>query len=228
MTKTMARTGEQAKVHLQASLDRLKTDHLDLWQIHSLESPGDVDKRLEAGVLEVALEAQQQGKTRYLGFTGHASPAAHQRMLERTADQGGVFAACQCPINPVDAVSPWSFIQTVLPLLATRKIGVLAMKTLADGHFFARKMAGDREVWKTDDPVIPQALSIADCIGFALSLPISVLITGCEKPEYIREKAAMVRKHQAMNDQQRVDLARRVVRFAEMRSVEYYKSRPKA
>jgi predicted aldo/keto reductase-like oxidoreductase len=98
MTKTLARDSSAARRDLEESLRGLKTDHLDLWQMHSVVSPGDVEKRQRNGVMKAMEEAKRSGKARYIGFTGHRTPSAHRRVLEVT-DQ---FDTCQMPINAAD------------------------------------------------------------------------------------------------------------------------------
>ena len=98
MTKTLARDSRAARRDLEESLRRLRTDYLDLWQMHSVVSPGDVEERQRNGVMEVMEEAKSSGKVRYIGFTGHTTPSAHRRVLEVT-DQ---FDTCQMPINAAD------------------------------------------------------------------------------------------------------------------------------
>lgn len=224
MTKTHSKDADTARAHLEGSLRRLKTDRIDLWQIHALESPGDVDARLAKGVLEEALKAQQAGKVRRIGFTGHASPYAHTRMLENKAVREAC-TCCQFPINPVDAASTHSFIERVIPKLMEADMGILAMKTLADGRFFARKEMNGKVQWTSENPVIPNALSMEECIMFALSMPITVLITGAEKPEYVEEKAAMARRFSALSAAHRMALMEKVAAFAEEGEVEFYKSK---
>jgi len=225
MTKSTAPTAALAREHIEASLRRLATDHVDLWQIHALASPEDVDARLDGGVLAEALKARAEGKIRHIGFTGHASPYAHTRMLQRTAGDASPFLACQFPVNPVDAAATHSFIGSVLPALTPAGIGALAMKTLADGRFFGVKKGGKGDVqWETPNPVIPNALSVADCMHFALSLPISVLITGAENPEYLREKAALVRSYHQLDANQREAIIARVLPQADNEKLEYYKT----
>lgn len=221
MTKSTAKDAKTARKHLEGSLKRLNTDRLDLWQVHSLMSPSDVDSRIAKGVLDVVIQAKAEGKVRHIGFTGHASPAAHRRMLESAGDS---FATCQMPVNPVDAGAANSFIESVLPGLMERQYGVLAMKTLADGRFFSQKIKNERTVWETDDPVVPTRLSVADCIHFVLSLPISVLITGAENPTLLTEKAGLVRKFQKLSDSDRATLIERVSDDSTAGRVEYYKS----
>lgn len=221
MTKTTARDADTARRHLEASLKRLGTDRLDLWQIHSLGSPDDVDSRLDAGVLEVVRKARDEGKARFIGFTGHTSPAAHRRMIDKAGD---AFDVCQMPINALDAVSDNSFIKSVLPRVNEQGYGVAAMKTLADGRFFANKQMGDRTIWTSDNPVVPDHLSIADCTHFAMSLPISVLITGAENPDLLREKAKLTRQFGRLTESDRRALLDKVADYAAAEKVEYYKA----
>ncbi|MBT5711716.1 aldo/keto reductase, partial [Candidatus Poribacteria bacterium] len=127
MSKTTAKTAAEARKHLDGTLRRLGTDVLDLWQIHALTGPDDVEARLAGGVLDAVLAAQESGKVRHVGFTGHTSPSAHLRML--ASAPVGVFQACQMPVNVADP-SYESFIEQVMPPLAEVGIAVLAMKTL--------------------------------------------------------------------------------------------------
>jgi aryl-alcohol dehydrogenase-like predicted oxidoreductase len=224
MTKSTARDAATARQHLEGSLRRLNTDVIDLWQIHALDSSDDADGRLAAGILDTALQAQAEGKIRHIGFTGHASPYAHIRMTENK-EAMDACTACQMPINPVDAASAHSFIGKTMPKLLENNIGVLAMKTLADGRFFSSKDRNGDVIWTSDNPVIPTALSVEECILFALSLPISVLITGAEIPEYIEDKVAIVKQFAALSREQRMALVKKVAAFAEEGEVEYYKNK---
>ena len=223
MTKTYSTSPEQARKHLEESLDRMKTDHLDLWQLHSLESQKDVEDRITEGILEVMMEAKESGKTRHIGFTGHADPRAHARMLERTRDNP-LFETIQMPVNVVDYNYKYSFIKQVLPLALEGNMGVLAMKTLADGRFFADKRMGDEHVWSSDDPVVPGRLSMRDALYFAWSLPISVLITGAENAKFIKEKIELAKGFASLSEEEQLALVAKVVDLAEKGEVEYYKN----
>lgn len=223
MTKTTAKDAATAQAHLEGSLRRLRVDVIDLWQMHALESPEDVDARIKAGVLDVLLKAQASGKVRHLGFTGHASPYAHRRMLERFGADTP-FTALQMPVNPVDGASPHSFSHSVIPEATRHGVGVLAMKTLADGRFFPKKKVNDKTTWETDNPIVPQQLTVCECLAYAWSLPVSVLITGAENPGFVREKAAICRQFSRLDEAQRESLVKRVADFAREGRVEYYKN----
>lgn len=139
MTKTKARTGEEAKKDLEASLRRLNTDRLDLWLVHSVNSLSDVENRLREGVMDEFFRAQAEGKVRYIGFSGHVTPEAHLRML-KISDE---FIAGMVPVNLVDP-SYNSFIKNVIPEMQKRDMGIIAMKTLAGGGFFGGGFEGRR------------------------------------------------------------------------------------
>lgn len=221
MTKTLARTAKEAQQHLEDSLRRLNTDYLDLWQMHSLTTPADADERLSNDVLEVLLKAKEKGQVRHIGFTGHQNPFAHRRMLEQT-QENNPFDTVQMPVNLLDQ-SYFSFTQEVMPLLLENNIGVLAMKTLADGRFFATK---ERANWKTDDPLIPNYLSIKEALHFVWSLPVSTLITGAEKASYIREKIDLAKSFVKLSVTERLALIEKVSNKAQDGSIEYFKQKP--
>lgn len=224
MSKTGARTYEAAMEHLETSLRRMGVDQLDAWQLHALRSPEDVDERIENGVLRAVEEALSKGRIRHAGFTGHASAAAHRHMLERTKGSG-LFSMVQMPVNVVDAFSEDSFIHTVFPLALEQGLAVLGMKSLADGRFFAEKRTGDRLVWTTDAPAVPDVLSVETAFRFTCSLPVSVLIVGAENAALLREKADMARRFEAMTEAERIGLIDLAAQSGIDPGTEYYKRR---
>ncbi len=221
MTKTTGKDAETAQRHLDESLTRMKTDHLDLWQVHSLRDPQDVDDRIENGVLDVFVKAKESGKVRFIGFTGHSNPEAHLRMLERTSDSN-IFDTAQMPINVMDS-NYHSFIKQVVPKLQERNIALLAMKTLADGRFFPQKETLDGVIWESENPVVPGRLSLADALNFVWSLPVSVLITGAENAGFMKEKIELAKAFTEMSEENRNELIDKVADLADGK-VEYYKN----
>ena len=222
MTKSTATDYKSARAELEESLRRLKVDQVDLWQIHALQSPEDTDSRIKNGVLKLAEEALKEKKTRYIGFTGHANPYAHVRMIEQAGDSG-LFATCQFPVNVVDAVSEHSFVENVIPKAMDAGIAVLAMKTLADGRFFSKKVVNDRTVWESDRPVVPGRLSLKEALSFSWSMPISTLITGAENAVLLQEKIDAAEKFIEMKENERLKLTDGLTTFASEGKVEYYK-----
>ncbi len=215
MSKTTAGDAASARRHLEASLRRLAADHLDLWQVHSVRSPQDVDDRIRNGVFDVMAEARASGKARHIGFTGHTRPSAHLRVLEKT----DLFETCQMPVNLTDPTYE-SFILGVLPLLVKRNVGALAMKTLANGGFFGGARHGEHG----DNPrLVPHRVSVAEALHFVWSLPVSVLITGPDDPAQMKEKIALARSFSGMDEKQRQALIQKVADLAGRR-VEFYKA----
>jgi aryl-alcohol dehydrogenase-like predicted oxidoreductase len=192
MTKTLATNRKGALKDLDSSLSRMKTDYVDLWQVHALGSPRDVEARVQNGVLDAFLEARKKGKVRLIGFTGHESYKAHLKMLEELNKRGVMMASSQMPVNPADPHYK-SFVTHVVPRCVKAGIGVLAMKTLADGRFF-----GGNRGWRRKNvsvkPIIPAILSVEDVFGFVWSLPVTTLVSGMESVQQVSQNAALARK----------------------------------
>jgi aryl-alcohol dehydrogenase-like predicted oxidoreductase len=222
MTKSQALDGESLLKEVELSLERLKTDRVDLLQIHSLKNPEDVDARISNGVMESILSLKESGKARYIGFTGHQSPYAHLRMLERLPEFPG-FSTLQMPLNVVDLASEHSFVRQTLPVALEHDLGLLAMKTLADGRFFAKKQMIDRVRWETDTPVIPGHISLREALYFSWSLPISVLITGAENSELLAEKIKLAREFVKLSDEEKDQILEKASGAPDRDKVEYYK-----
>jgi aryl-alcohol dehydrogenase-like predicted oxidoreductase len=163
MTKFDGRTKRATAEQIDESLRRLQTDHVDLIQFHETIRLEDPDRFFAPqGSLEAVLAAKQAGKIRYVGFTGHKDPVVHLRMLEVAAAHNFVFDSCQMPLNVMDAHFR-SFTRQVLPRLVEQQIAVLGMKPLGDGNVLRSN-----------------TLSAIECLHYALNLPASVIITGCE------------------------------------------------
>jgi predicted aldo/keto reductase-like oxidoreductase len=163
MTKLDVRPGAVATAQLEQSLKRLQTDVIDLVQIHEvirMEDPAACFR--EGGCIEALLAAKKAGKIRFIGFTGHKDPDIHLAMLKAADDHGFEFDTVQMPLNVMDAHYK-SFEKKVLPVLVQKGIGVLGMKSMGAGIILQSKVV---------TPV--------ECLHYALSLPTSVVITGCD------------------------------------------------
>ncbi len=217
MTKTTAESGKKALEELERSLTRMKLDYVDLWQIHSIRSPQDVDTRIEQEVLEVFRKAKESGKARHIGFTGHTDFKGHKRMLEQT----NILETCQMPINCFDP-NYKSFINNVLPTLVEQGLGILAMKTLSNGGFFG----GTSHYEGGDNPkIIPNIVSVREAIHFVWSLPVTTLITGANDVEMLQEKIDLAKSFSKMDEKSRMKLVERVGNAdLEGAKVEFYKS----
>jgi predicted aldo/keto reductase-like oxidoreductase len=167
MTKFDGRTKEATTKQIDESLARLGTDHIDLMQYHENIRPEDPDRFFNEGPVEALLDAKKAGKIRYIGFTGHKDPFVHLRMLELAERHKFHFDSAQMPLNILDAQFR-SFAQQVVPKLVAQGVGVLAMKPMASG-------------------MIPQnnIATAMECLHYALNLPTSVVITGCDTLERV-------------------------------------------
>ncbi len=208
MSKAPDRTAAGVRKQLDESLKALKTDYLDLWQIHALQTPEDVDKRMKDGVLEVFLEAKEQGKVRYIGFTGHRNPKTHLHFLDFLDKRGIELDTCQMPLNVCDP-SFESFEKHVLPVLLKKKYGVIAMKTMAGGSMMGGRIDTTPDDIKTKD--IPDVvsktdLSMANLHQYVYALPISSLCSGCREFHEIEENVNVLKNLKNLSDSDRKKL----------------------
>lgn len=168
MTKIDGRTRQSATQQIEQCLQALETDVIDLVQIHEVIRMSDPDRVFGPdGAMEALIAARKQGKIRFIGFTGHKSPDIHLKMLETGFAHGFTFDTVQMPLSVMDAHYQ-SFERKVLPVLVKHDIGVLAMKPLGSGLFFKSRPLADREI------------TPAECLQYAMNLPASVVITGCD------------------------------------------------
>jgi len=222
MTKSTAKDAKTIRKHLEGSLKRMNTDYLDLWQVHAVRDKSDVDSRMKNGVFDVIMKAKEEGKVKHIGFTGHRDPKANLRVMELTSDNS-IFETVQMPINVIDANHD-HFVNNVLPVAIESKLGILAMKTLSDGRFFSKKLHNDDVVWETNNPAIPNRISIKEALYFVWSLPVSVIITGAESVQLIQEKINLAKEFNSFTKSQRAKLISKVSDLATLGKVEYYKN----
>jgi uncharacterized protein len=205
MTKfcTHGRDASLATRMLEQSLRRLRTDHLDLWQVHGVSFDNDPGLFIRSGgAAEAMLAARKAGKVRFLGFSGHKSPDIHLAMLATRFP----FDAVQMPLNPFDA-SFLSFETRVLPELLRRGLAVLGMKSHSG----------------RGDPMKRGALTAEEALRYAMSLPVTTTIVGMEKPEYLEKNLAVARGFTPMSSSEMQALRTRVRAQAADGRFELYK-----
>jgi predicted aldo/keto reductase-like oxidoreductase len=207
MTKIDGRTKAAAASQINESLRRLQTDRIDLLQFHEVIRDTDPDRIFaEDGGMEAVLEAQKAGKIRFIGFTGHKSPDIHLKMLATASRHGFTFDAVQMPLNVMDAHFN-SFEKKVLPVLLKNEIGVLGMKPMGD-HVILES--------KTTTPV--------ECLHYAMNLPTSVVITGCDSLPILQQALQAARSFQPINSSQVAALLEKTAKAAEAGQFELYKT----
>jgi predicted aldo/keto reductase-like oxidoreductase len=185
MTKIDGRSKKEALRQLDESLQRLQVDMIDLVQHHEIlrfEDPHRIFH--EEGANAALLEAKAAGKIRYIGFTGHKDPHIHLHMLKVGEEHGFKFDAVQMPLNVMDAHFR-SFGQMVLPELVKRQVGVLGMKSMANGILLKSG---------TVTPI--------ECLHYALNLPTSVVITGMDSMDMLDQACHAVETFQPMSQEQ--------------------------
>ncbi len=206
MTKvcTHGRRKDVAMRQLEESLTRLGTDHLDVWQVHEVVYYNDPEKIYAAdGVLEALTAAKQQGKVRFVGFTGHKSPLIHLDMLNR----GYKFDTVQMPINPMDP-SYKSFEQNVLPVVRQKGMAVFGMKSMGGSGEF----------------IVQGALTPTEALSYAMSVPgVSTTISGMDSMEVLDQNLAILRSYKPLTDKQMADLREHGRQFNDGR-LELFKS----
>ena len=206
MTKIDGRTKQAASQQLEESLRRLQTDHIDLLQFHEVIRDEDPDRIFaKGGGMEAVLEAKKQGKVRYIGFTGHKSPDIHLKMLNTAFAHNFTFDAVQMPLNVMDAHFN-SFEKKVLPVLIEHKIGVLGMKPMGDKIILKSKTA---------TPV--------ECLHYAMNLPTSVVITGCDSMEILQQALDAARSFKPLSSNEVAALLTKTDTAAKNGEFERYK-----
>jgi uncharacterized protein len=206
MTKvcTHGRDKKVAIKQLEESLKRLQTDHLDLWQVHEVIYYNDPELAYaKGGVLEALDEAKKQGKTRFVGFTGHKDPAIHLDMLSR----GYSFDSVQMPLNCFDA-SYRSFENRVLPEVIKRGMAALGMKSMGGGG----------------EALLEGAVTPEEALGYAMSLPVAVTISGIDALSVLRQNLAVARGFKPLTGEQMQALRARCSAAAADGHLELYKS----
>ena len=207
MTKIDGRTGAEARKQIEQSLLRLKTDHIDLLQIHEVIRMTDPEQAFQPGnVVDVLQQARKEGKIRFLGFTGHKSPEIHMHMIETAVQHGFQFDTVQMPVNALDHHYD-SFGQRVIPLAQKHGIAVLGMKPLSNGA-----------ILKTN------TISAVEALHYAMSVPVTVTITGCESLANLEQALSVARNFKPMSDQQKIAVLQKTAPVSTSGKFEDYKS----
>ena len=207
MTKIDGRTKKEATKQLDESLKRMQVDHIDLVQHHEILRYEDPHRMFaQEGANAALVEAREAGKIRFIGFTGHKDPRIHMHTLEVAEENGFEFDTVQMPLNVMDAHYR-SFEKLVLPELVKRNIGVLGMKALANGTILESK-----------------TVSAIECLQYAMNLPTSVVITGCESMDDLEQALTAARTFKPMTEEQVKALLARTAQPAARGEYELFKT----
>jgi diketogulonate reductase-like aldo/keto reductase len=206
MTKLDGRTAKAAAQQLEQSLSRLRTDHIDLIQFHEIIRMDDPDRVFApGGALEAVLRAREQGKVRYIGFTGHKSPAIHRHMFDVADRHGFHFDTVQMPLNVMDAHFD-SFEAGVLPVAIAHGTAVLGMKTF-----------GDRFIYDS------RVMSPIEMLHYPMSLPTTLQVCGIDAMPILQQALDAVRTYQPLTAEQRAAILARSAAAAADGHTERYK-----
>jgi uncharacterized protein len=207
MTKIDGRTPASARQQIEQSLTRLKTDHIDLVQLHEVIRMGDPEQAFQPGyAMDVLQAARKEGKIRFIGFTGHKSPEIHLHMIETADKHGFTFDTVQMPVNALDQHYD-SFQQKVIPVAQKHGMAVIGMKPLANG-------------------AIPKTKTITAVEGlhYAMSVPVTVTITGCDSMDVLEQALGVARNFKPLDVEQKIAILQKTAPVAMSGKVEAYKS----
>ena len=199
-SKSHARDKRGAEAHLTTTLRNMKTDHLDLWQVHDVRTEEEVEEIFgPRGAIEAFAAAKERGLVRFVGVTGHHDPRITLRCLDLFP-----FDTVLVPVNPAEALSD-GFIKTVIPVAAERGIGIIGMKVYFRG--FAERL--------------PWYEGMEPFFRFALSQAITSAVIGADTVEQLEENVAFARTFTAMTPDEQEALVQAVSPYA--RQLMYYK-----
>jgi predicted aldo/keto reductase-like oxidoreductase len=177
MTKVCARDAKTVRSQIEDSLRRLKTDVIDLMQMHEINWDNDPEWVVEQGGLAELLKIQKEGKVRFVGFTGHKSPHIHLKMLPVHK-----WDTVQMPINVCDHFYR-SFAQQVIPAAEKQGTAAIGMKSLGGGG----QAAGGGKIVKD------KVATVEECLRFALSQPIAALVSGIDSMDVLKQNVGIAR-----------------------------------
>jgi aryl-alcohol dehydrogenase-like predicted oxidoreductase len=190
-TKTHDRSYDGAMRHLESSLKNMKTDIIDLWQIHNIKGGGaeDIDRIFaDDGVIKAMEKARDEGVVRFLGITGHADPMPMKELVERYP-----FDTCLMALNAADKHHN-SFIENLLPVCVDKDMGIIGMKIPARDRIF-------------DNGGI---ISMKEAISYTLTLPVSTIIIGLDKIPELEENMAIAKEFKALNEDEMLAIEEKV------------------
>jgi aryl-alcohol dehydrogenase-like predicted oxidoreductase len=199
-SKSHARDKKGALSHLAQTLKNMKTEYLDLWQIHDVRTEQDMEEIFgPGGALEGFVEAKRNGYTRFIGITGHQDPAILRRCMQKFH-----FDTVLLPVNPAEPQHE-SFLTEVIPVAVAKRMGIIGMKVYLRG--LAQR--------------IPWYSGMERFFRFALTQPITAAVIGCDNLTQLSENVEIARSFAPISEEEAMELIDAVAPFA--RQLMYYK-----
>ena len=209
-TKTKERTREGSMRMIEKSLELLKTDNVDLWQLHDVGTMTDVNAIFaKGGAMEALVEMQQQKVVRYLGITGHYRPDALMECIQRHP-----FDTILMAMNAADP-HHYSFTEGLLPLAVERQMGIIGMKIPGRSRLLSSwtppSVEAQKHSWEgmTIQTTTPGTLTMREAMYYTLSRPVSTVIIGCDTIAQLEENVHLAREFTPLSDSQTAQLVAR-------------------
>ena len=205
-TKTKERTRDGSMRMIEKSLELLKTDHVDLWQLHDIGTMFDVNEVFaKGGAMEALIEMKEQKVVRHLGLTGHYRPDALMEGIKRYP-----FDAILMAMNAADP-HHFSFNQELLPLAVERQMGIIGMKVPGRGRILSTwtppTLEQQKHQWEGMVPApTPGTLTMREAMYYTLSRPVSTIIIGCDTLAQLEENVHLAREFTPLSDGQTTEL----------------------
>lgn len=206
-TKTKERTRDGSLRMIEKSLQLLKTDHVDLWQLHDVGISKNLDEMFgKGGAMEALLEMKEQKVVRFLGITGHYRPDVLIQCIHRHP-----FDTILMAMNAADP-HHYSFSDQLLPLAVEKQMGIIGMKVPARGRILSSwtppSMDAQKHSWEgmAVQTAKPGALTMREAMYFTLSKPVSTVIIGCDNIAQLEENVQLARDFTPLNDKQATEL----------------------
>jgi aryl-alcohol dehydrogenase-like predicted oxidoreductase len=199
-SKSHARDKQGALTHLKETLRNMKTDHLDLWQVHDVRTEDDIEQIFgPGGALHAFVKAKEKGLTRFIGVTGHHDPDIVIKCIELFD-----FDTVLLPVNPAEPFYK-SFLDKVIPIARKKQMGIIGMKV------YLRGLAAE----------LPWSDTLEPFLHFALSQPVTTVVIGCDSIEQLEENVTFAARFKPMPEKQMKTLMEKIKPFA--RQLMYYK-----
>jgi predicted aldo/keto reductase-like oxidoreductase len=225
-TKTRKRSRDNALRDIEQSLKLMKTDHLDLWLLHNIGIPEEVNAVFaKGGAMEAFTEMREQKVVRYLGVTAHYLPEPIIDIINRFP-----FDACVLALNAADTHNPHSFTQRLLPLALEKQMGIIGMKIASRGRILSSwtppPVEEQQRSWE-GVATRPGTLNIRDATNYVLSLPVSTFIIGCDNIAQVEENVRIAREFTPLSQAQMAAIANQTAPIARQALFFHFESRPR-